>query len=408
MVKIGTFEIDRWIMTYGLGVKHNLASSYCASISINELSLLFAPGNGDGGKNPWSTILARPMSYGPLKGSEPLRQNISHLYSKDSPDHVPADSILITPGGSLANFIAVYALVGPADHVIVQYPTYQQLYALPAAVGAEVSLWKARQDEGWALHVSELHRLVRPNTKMIILNNPVNPTGAIIPRSQLDAIVALAAQHSITILCDEIYYPLFHSISSTDPERPPSILSLGYQNVIATSTLSKAYSLAGIRIGWIASRDPVILDLCVNARAYALITVSQLDDYLAAFALDPSRVGTLVANNITLVRRNLELVQGLIDRHLSICQWTRPVATPIGFIKLTKSGRPVDDVEFCTRLLQRKSVLLVPGSKCYGNGEEFQGYVRLGFGCQTKQLQEALAALESFLDEEYGDLPVLQ
>ncbi|RDW65653.1 putative aminotransferase [Aspergillus mulundensis] len=404
MVKIETFEIDRWIMTHGPRAKHNLASSYCASISVNELSSLSTADDGD--KDPWTSLLATPMNYGPLKGSEALRQNISNLYSKESPGAPAADNILITPGGSLANFIAVYALVGPADHVIVQYPTYQQLYALPAGVGAEVSLWKAKEDEGWALDVDELKGLVRPNTKMIILNNPVNPTGTAIPKSKLAAIVALATHHSITILCDEIYYPLFHSIPTTDPERPPSILSFGYKNVIVTSTLSKAYSLAGIRIGWLASHDPTILDLCINARAYALITVSQLDDQLAAFALSPPRLDTLIAKNITLVRRNLALVQELIDRHPSICQWTPPVATPIGFIKLTRSGRPVDDVDFCIRLLREKSVLLVPGSKCYGNGVEFKGYVRLGFGCQTEQLREALQALERFLEEEYA-LPVL-
>ncbi|KAL4864589.1 hypothetical protein BDV12DRAFT_176029 [Aspergillus spectabilis] len=342
-----------------------------------------------------------------MKGSEALRRHISNLYADMSSSSVSVGNILTTPGGSLANFIVLFALVGPGDHVIVQYPTYQQLYDLPASIGAEVSLWKANEDGGWKLDLDEMKRLIKPNTKVIVLNNPTNPTGAAIPKSTLQEIVNIAREQSITILSDEIYYPLFHSIAPTDPELPPSILSFGYENTIATSALSKTYSLAGLRIGWIASLSSSIIELCLNVRSYALITAIQVDEHIATFALGPSRVQALLDCNLALSKHNLETVQSFLDEHSGICRWVRPVGGPIAFVQFMRSGRPVDDVEFCARLMDRKSVLLVPGSKCFGKGSDFKGYVRLGFGNATEDLEAGLEALKSFLDEEFESVPVL-
>jgi aspartate/methionine/tyrosine aminotransferase len=218
--------------------------------------------------------------------------------------------------------------------------------------------------------------------------------------------VDVARDHSITIFSDEVYRPLFHSISPTDPEYPPSILSMGFENTIATSSLSKAYSLAGLRVGWIASHSSKVIDLCVNARSYALITVSQIDEYLASFTLSPSVGQGLIERNDTLAKRNLYLVQSFLDKNSSACEWVRPVGGPIGFIRFTRSGKPVDDLELCTALLQKRGVLLVPGRKCFGDGVNFSGYVRLGFGGDTGELEVALDALQLFLQEDYADVPL--
>ncbi|KAL4744049.1 pyridoxal phosphate-dependent transferase [Aspergillus similis] len=362
MVKIDPFEVDHWILTRHASAKHSLAHSYCASLSINDIQL-YSEGSNDACTS-WSPLLSKAMGYGPMQGSEDLRSKISNLYSDKSSED--------------------------GDHVIVQYPTYQQLYSVPASVGADVSLWKANDGEGWRLDLDELKQLIKPNTKMIVINNPVNPTGAAISKTTLEAIVRIASERSIIVFCDEVYYPLFHSIEPTDPELPPSILSLGYKNTIATGSLSKTYSLPGLRVGWIASRNSSYIDTCVNARSYALITLSQVDESLGALALSTPIVQNLMKRNITLSRHNLDVVQSFIDKN-----------------SFTKSGRPVDDVDFCTRLLDKKGVLLVPGSKCFGNGSDFQGYVRLGFGVQTEDLKAALDAFQRFLDEDYANVPVV-
>jgi aspartate/methionine/tyrosine aminotransferase len=194
-------------------------------------------------------------------------------------------------------------------------------------------------------------------------------------------------------------------MSPTDPGLPPSILSMGYENTVATSSLSKVYSLAGLRIGWIASHSSSILDLCINARSYALINASQVDEHIASVALDPTCVHGLMERNTILTKRNLTLLQSFIDEHSAICEWVKPIAGPIGFVRFTRSGKAIDDFVLCTTLLEKKGVLLVPGSKCFGDDSDFSGYVRIGFGGDTTDLKAGLEALEEFLNDDYEDLP---
>ncbi|RLL98068.1 hypothetical protein CFD26_104642 [Aspergillus turcosus] len=372
MVKLDTFEIDHWILTRSPGAKHNLAHSYSLPVTIQELGSL---GNDsvEHVDNPLATTLSLPMNYGPsFTGLEKLRMNVASLYANESGAVISPNNIITTPGATLANFIVFFALIGPGDHVIVQYPTYPQLYSLPSGLGAEVSLWQASQNNHWQLDLQELERLIQPNTKMIVLNTPQNPTGAIIAKSTLGKIVDLARRHSIIIFSDEIYRALFHSISPTDSEYPPSLLSFGYEKSVVTCSLSKTFSLAGIRVGWIASHSSSILDLCLNARSYMVITVSQIDERIAAMALEP----------------------------------VRPVAGPVGFVKFSRDGVPVDDVELCILLLEKKGVLLVPGQKCFG--KMFKGYVRLGFGQSTEALEAALEALAAFISEDYEVVPLAE
>ncbi|KAE8161366.1 pyridoxal phosphate-dependent transferase [Aspergillus tamarii] len=405
MVKLEPFEVDHWILTRETGPKYNLAHSYSLPVTINDLKSLSDIAATD--DDLLASVQSMPMNYGPsFTGLEQLRDNIANLYSNESTVSITSDKILTTPGASLANFIVLFAILGPEDHVIVQYPTYQQLYSLPASLGAQVSLWKAKENDNWNLDTEELESLIQPNTKMIVLNNPQNPTGAIIPRSSLEKIIQIAKSHSITVFSDEVYRPSFHSIAPEDPDYPPSALSFGYENTVVTSSLSKAYALAGIRIGWIASHSKSILDLCINARSYALITASQVDEQIASFALSPSCVHNLVKRNTMLAKNNLDIVQSFIEEFSLSCQWVKPVAGPIGFIRFTRSGHPVDDVEFCTKLLERKGVLLVPGRKCFGDGKNFSGYVRLGFGGDTEILNAALNALREFMHEDYELLPL--
>ncbi|GIK06135.1 hypothetical protein Aspvir_001778 [Aspergillus viridinutans] len=406
MVKLDTFEIDHWILTRSPGAKHNLAHSYSLPVTIQELSSL-GKDAVEHADNPLATTLSLPMNYGPsFKGLEELRMNIAALYASESQAVISPSNIITTPGASLANFIVFFALIGPGDHVIVQYPTYPQLYSLPACLGAEVSIWQASENNHWRLDMEELERLIQPNTRMIVLNNPQNPTGTIITKSTLGKIVDLARRHSIIVFSDEIYRALYHSISPTDPEYPPSLLAFGYEKSVVTCSLSKTFSLAGIRVGWIASHSSSILDLCLNARSYTVITVSQIDERIAAMALEPVRLRELMKRNLGLAKHNLEVVQSFIDQHSSVCEWVRPVAGPVGFVKFSRNGVPIDDLELCILLLEKKGVLLVPGQKCFG--EMFKGYVRLGFGQSTQALEAALEALAAFISEDHEVVPLAE
>lgn len=383
--------------------KYNLAETCCASISIDELLSL-----SEDKKATASSILdtSAIQGYGEIRGSKALRENLSRLYSSKTGSPLPPDRIVTTNGAIAANHLVYYALVGQGDHVICHYPTYQQLYSVPESLGAEVSLWKSKPDNKWLPDFAELEAMVKDNTKMIVLNNPQNPTGAILPRSLLDKIIEMAEAKGIIILSDEVYRPLFHGITPLDKDFPPSILSLGYANTIATGSMSKAYSLAGIRTGWIASRNPEIVEKIAMVRDYTTLSVSQLDQAVASFALSPETIHALLGRNIQMAKANLELLDRFILKHDEFCSWTKPVAGTTAFVKFERDGKPIDAKAFCTALQEKTGVMFLPGDFGFGNGEEFKGYVRIGYVNRTEILKEGLEEVRKFMRKEYDDLPL--
>jgi aspartate/methionine/tyrosine aminotransferase len=302
----------------------------------------------------------------------------------------------------MANHVLLYALVGAGDHVICHYPTYQQLYETPASFGAEVDLWKTWPENNWALDIAELEKLIKPNTKLIIINNPQNPTGAVVPKSMLEKIVDIARPKGIIILGDEVYRPIFHGISPISPEFPPSVLSLGYEKTVVTGSMSKAYSLAGIRLGWVASRSTEIIEQIAAARNYTTISVSQLDSAVAAYALSPSTIHALLGRNIKLAQTNLEILDKFMIRHDDIADWVKPVAGSTAFVRFHRDGKPVNAETLCKRLIEETGVFWVPGSFAFG--AEFKGHVRIGYVCETEVLREGLEKARQWLKKEFDDI----
>lgn len=235
-------------------------------------------------------------------------------------------------------------------------------------------------------------------------SNPQNPTGAILPRSLLQKIIDLAESKSIIILSDEVYRPLFHGITPMDADFPPSILSMGYANTIATGSMSKAYSLAGLRIGWVASRSPELVEKIASVRDYTTISVSILDQAVAAFALSPATIHALLARNIQIAKTNKEILQKFITKFDEYCSWTPPVAGTTAFVKFELNSRPIDAKVFCERLQEKTGVMFLPGD--YGFGPDFQGYVRIGFVNKTDIVQGGLEELRMFMRKEFEDLPL--
>jgi aspartate/methionine/tyrosine aminotransferase len=278
----------------------------------------------------------------------------------------------------------------------------QSLYEVPAQLGATVSLWHANPSNNWLPSIEDLKTLIKPTTTLIILNNPNNPTGAILPRPLLQSIIDLASTHSIPILSDEVYRPIFHSVNPLSPSFPPSLLSMNYPYAIVTGSMSKAYSLAGIRVGWIACRDSAIIEKIASARHYTLIAVSQVDEQVAAFALHQDTVHGLLARNIGLAKTNLALLEQFVLKNDDACEWVRPVAGTTAFVRFHREGRAVDSGDFCRRLLERTGVLFVPGSECFGG--KWKGYVRIGFVNRTEVVKEGLEKVTRFVRKELDDV----
>ncbi|KAF1933901.1 PLP-dependent transferase [Didymella exigua CBS 183.55] len=396
MVKITNFAVESWMDAYEHHCKYNVAETCCASVSIDQLREL------SDDKKTEILKTDRLLTYGAIRGAEDLRTNLARLYSAKVATPLSPNNILTTPGAIQANYLAAYALVGEGDHVICQYPTYQSLYSVPQSLGAEVDLWKAQPEKNWIPDLQELKAMIKPNTKLIVINNPNNPTGAVLGKSFLERLVEIAEEKDITILGDEVYRPIFHSISPIDKDFPPSLLSMGYKNVIVTGSMSKAYSLAGIRVGWVASRNSDIIEKIASARHYTTISVSGLDEQVAAYALSPATVHGLLARNIQLAKTNLALLEKFMIKNEDECEWVKPVAGTTAFIKFHREGKPVDSVDFCKKLLEKTGVLLVPGSQSFG--EEFKGYVRVGFVNQTDIIQKGLEEASKFVRKNLDDV----
>ncbi|ERS99733.1 hypothetical protein HMPREF1624_03097 [Sporothrix schenckii ATCC 58251] len=442
MVKIEPFQVEQWMDAYETtaGVL-NIAETCASSLSIADLAGLAVPTGVDGttsvsAADPLSALATTRLTYGAIQGSSTLRKHVAELFDEGKDANVPplpADSVVVTQGAIAANHLAFYTLLGPGDHAICVYPTYQQLYGVPQSLGAEVSLWKLKLEKGYVPDTAELENLVRPNTKMIIVNNPNNPMGVPIPRAVLEAIVRFARARDIIILSDEVYLPLTHGgMLAPDPDEsnyaaaltldeaseprvppppPPSILTLGYDKVIATGSMSKAFALAGLRLGWVASRDRALVDAILAARDYTTISVSQLDDGIARYALSDSVRDSLLRRNNDLARRNIRHLNRFVGKWESKGRvrvaWVPPTAGTTAFVQFSTVARgddssaaatPVDDKQFCLDVLHATQVLMVPGSLCFGHGKDFKGYVRIGYVSETAVLVEALSKLDRYLE----------
>lgn len=397
--------------------KYNIAETCCASISVDELRDL----SEDKQREILST--STRLTYGAIRGSTELRSNLARLYSAKVASPLLPENILTTTGAIQANYLCAYALVGPGDHVICHYPTCeslsnilfpyhtligkdQSLFEIPKQLGAEVDLWKAKPENEWIPEIDDLKKLIKPNTKLIVINNPNNPTGAVLKKAFLQDVVDIASEHGIIILGDEVYRPLFHSIGPLDSGFPPSLVSMGYDKVVVTGSMSKAYALAGIRVGWIASRSTEIIEKLAEARHYTTISVSQLDEQVAAFALHQNTVHGLLSRNLKLAKTNIELMDRFVLKNDDACEWIRPLAGTTAFVKFHREGKAVDSVDFCRKLLEKTGVLFVPGSECFG--AEFKGYVRIGFVNHTETLKEGLDKASQFIRKNLDDVQLAE
>ncbi|KAM0554910.1 hypothetical protein ACHAPJ_006646 [Fusarium lateritium] len=398
MVHITPFAVEQWMDKYETtpGVL-NIAETCAASVSIDDLVGMSI--NKDPA-DPVPINTSMKLTYGPILGSQPLRERVA-AHCSSGEIALTAENVILTQGAIGANFLALYTLVGPGDHVICVYPTYQQLYDTPRSLGAEVALWKLRENNGFVPDVTELASLIKTNTKMIIINNPNNPTGVPIPDRTLSQISEIAEKHGIILFSDEVYRPLFHGGASGEAEVPRPVTTLGsYEKTLSTGSMSKGYALAGIRVGWIATRDRSILSAIALARDYTTISVSQVDDQIAAYALSPQVRPSLVKRNISLARTNAKLLKEFMERYKSVCSCVEPKAGTTAFIRFqNKNGEPINDIELCLDLLNKVKILVVAGSHCFGGDEDFKGYVRMGYVCETDVLVAGLKELGAYIDK---------
>ncbi|KAJ0341029.1 hypothetical protein COL922a_002723 [Colletotrichum nupharicola] len=249
------------------------------------------------------------------------------------------------------------------------------------------------ESNNWLPDTKELAALIRPNTKAIILQSF---SRIVLEESFLRDVVRIACENSIVVFSDEVFNPPVF----TSP-KPPSIVNLGYTNTIASGSLSKAFSIPGIRLGWIVTRSPELTKEITTKRDFTTITVSRLDDSVASFALDPTVMPNMMKRNISLCQESVGLLDKFIAESGGRVRWVKPQGSGMAFIQILDQARvPVDDGEFCKRLQVEESICLVPGGVCFseGSNEDFKGYFRVGLG-NPDVLRQALPLLHAFIQK---------
>lgn len=371
-MKIKPFAVEEWMNAYEAGAKYNIAETCVDSVSMDELFALC----GEDKEAFWRDFSARRLTYGDIEGAPDFKAGICRLYRTVKPEDV-----VTTHGAAGANHHVFYSLVEPGDRVISIMPTYQQLYSIPEAIGADVAVMHLKQDNGYLVDLEELRALATPGTKLICINNPNNPTGALMSRQHLEKIVEIARGVGAYILCDEVYRHLTQNDGWSD-----SIADL-YEKGISVSSMSKVFSLAGLRLGWIASRDKDVISALLSHRDYDLISCGMFDEAVAAVAL--RHKDAMLERNRGIVRGNLAILDDWVQNHPHF-RYTKPKA---GTTALVYYDYDVPSYEFCVRMYNRIGAFVTPGD-CFEQPHSF----RIGYASDTETLKLGLAAIAEFAD----------
>lgn len=368
-MQIKTIGVEDWLNVWEKSATYDIAQSTISSMTMDEILAL----DGEAGATFYERLGREKMNYGWIEGSPDFKAEVAKLYRNVDPDN-----ILQTNGATGANLLALMALVEPGDHVIAEYPTYQPLYEIPRTLGAEVEYWRIREENGWNPDIEDLKKLVRPDTKLICINNASNPLGTVLPTETLEQIAEIAASVGAYVLSDEVYLPL------QDTESFVSMADL-YDKAVVSNSLSKTYSVPGVRIGWTVSNKEVA-DRFRVYRDYTMICDGVFNDALAVHVL--RNRDKVLERNRAIVFNNLAIAQEWVDNEPRV-SWVPPKAVSTSYIKL---DIPVGDEEFCKSLLAEQGVLLVPGSRF-----ELPCGARLGYCAPEATLREGLKRLSAAL-----------
>ena len=333
---IKAIGVEEWLNVWEKSATWDIAQSTISSLTMGELRAL----DEQDGATFYERLDREKMNYGWIEGSPEFKAEVAKLYRREvNPDH-----ILQTNGCTGANLNAIMAVVEPGDHVIAEWPTYAPLYEIPRTLGAEVEYWELREELGWKPDIEELKRSVRPNTKLICINNASNPIGTVLDVDMLGQIAEIARSVGAHVLCDEVYLPL---------ENTEDLLSMAdvYGKAIVTNSVSKTYSTPAARVGWVVA-DEEVSNRIRTYRDYTMICGGVFNDALATYVL--KHKDKILERNRKIVFGNRDIAQAWIDTQHRV-SWTAPQGVSTSFIQL---DIPEDDEEFCKRLLAERGVLL--------------------------------------------------
>jgi aspartate/methionine/tyrosine aminotransferase len=369
-MQIREFGVERWMDLYENHCQLNLAETCVESLTVGELLKIAGKEDALLGE-----ILPMKLTYGAIDGTERLRSNVASLYEKQA---VP--NVLITHGAISANALVYETLVEPGDHVISVLPTYQQHYSIPESYGANVEILRLREENAFLPDLDELKRMVKPTTRVIAINNPNNPTGSLMDRAFLEQIAQIARSCGAYVLSDEVY-------RGTDQEGDGFTASIAdlYEKGISTGSMSKTWSLAGLRVGWIVAPVELIHRVQIH-RDYNTISVGMLNDLLASIALENRKA--ILERNHGILRTNLAVLDEWIAKE-PLLSYMKPRS---GTTALVRVNVDMTSREFCVSLLEKTGVMFTPGSAL-----DVEGYVRIGYTNAREVLVQGLERVSEYL-----------
>jgi hypothetical protein len=368
-MRIEPFVMERMQSTWEHQVELNLSESGVHPLTLAELV-------EDADER--ARLLALGLGYPQTNGSVALRSTIAGLYPGATADHVH-----VTNGGAEANYCCCWSLLEPGDEVVMMAPNYMQTWGLAQAFAGVAHRWPLREQSGrWVADVDELSTLLTPRTKLVLICNPNNPTGACLDGATLDAICRTAGRHGTWVLSDEIY----RGAELSGPETP-SIWGR-YERAVVTSGLSKAYGLPGLRIGWVVG-PPAFVATTWAYHDYTTIAPGMINDRLAAYALSPARRRAILDRTRRILLANLPTLADWLSARPESFSFIPPQA---GAIVYPRYHRPMNSTALTARLRDEQGVLIVPGDQ-FG----MDGYLRIGYGGPAGELLEGLRRLEMVL-----------
>ncbi len=366
-MRLEPFRLERYFAQYEFSTPYLLCCSDCESMEVGEL-LALEPG----AESRFSSLR---LGYTDSLGHPELRQAIATLY-----DHIRPDQVMVHAGAEEAIFNFMQVALSPGDHLIVHAPCYQSLSEVARGIGAEVTPWQGNPERGWELDLDVLKGALTARTKVVVVNFPHNPTGFLPATAFVQELSMLSERHGFIIFSDEVY----RGLELERSDRLPAMADVN-ERAVSLGVMSKTYGLAGLRIGWVATRNQRLFEELAAFKDYTTICSSAPSEFLATLAL--RHAAAIAGRNLQIIRDNLKRLDRFFSTHREMFAWHRPKAGSIAFPMLRHQR--VD--EFCADLRQKKGVLLLPGT-LYGPG--FNSF-RIGFGRRT--LPEALERLEQYV-----------
>ncbi len=366
------FQMERMLSRFEKEVEYNLSESGVHPVLLRELV--------DRENGYLQSLLDTDLNYPHTNGIPQLRQNIARLYQGGTPENV-----LVTVGAIEANYLVLKTLLAAGDEIVVMLPNYMQIWGLAKNHGLALKTFHLREETGWTPDLAELESVVTASTRLIAVCNPNNPTGSVLSESEMDAIVNIADRVGSWILADEVYA----GAERLTDEETPSFYGR-YDKALVTGSLSKAYGLPGLRIGWVVAPAGIVDDIWAR-HEYTTISATMLSNQLAALALSPEVRPWLLRRTRSYIRRGYPVLRSWMDLHPGSFSLRPPDAGAIAFIRYHFE---VNSTRLVERLALEKSVLIVPGDH-FG----IDHFVRVSFGLPHSYLRSALDRFHDMIEE---------